>query len=78
MKTLLVLACVFVAAANAGLFDSCSGKTVPHGSCAVLYDDEDCDGWALNIPKGYTELSFMKRNDAESVVVRPGCKFVGK
>ena len=30
------------------------------------------------VPVGYSELSVMRRNDAESVIVRPGCKFVGE
>ena len=71
---------------NAGLFSgssSCSGKTVPRGVCALLYDEEDCGGWEFEVPIGYTELpriafSAAKKNDAESVLVRPGCKFIGK
>ena len=51
--------------------------------CALLYDEEDCDGWEYKVPIGYSELpsfsfSGPKRNDAESVLVRPGCKFIGK
>ena len=51
--------------------------------CALLYDEEDCDGWEYEVPIGYSELpsfsfSGPKRNDAESVLVRPGCKFIGK
>ena len=30
------------------------------------------------VPVGYSEMSIMKRNDAESLIVRPGCKFVGE
>ena len=30
------------------------------------------------VPVGYSELSVMRRNDAESLIVRPGCKFVGE
>ena len=30
------------------------------------------------VPVGYSELSIMRRNDAESLIVRPGCKFVGE
>ena len=77
MKCFLILAFA-VAAAHAGLFDTCTDKTVPSNMCAVMYDDDDCDGWALNIPRGYTELSIWKRNDAEAVVVKPGCRFIGK
>ncbi len=27
--------------------------------------------------QGYTELSFLRKNDAESVAVAPGCVFIG-
>ena len=75
--------------ANAGIFSSssstssCSGKTVPRDVCALLYDEEDCGGWEHEVPIGYSELprfslSGPKKNDAESVLVRPGCKFIGK
>ena len=62
---------------------SCSGKTVPRGKCALLFDEEDCEGWEFEVPVGYTELDRFsvrgpKKNDAESVLVRPGCKFIGK
>ena len=71
--------------ADAGIFSSssCSGKTVPRGVCALLYDEEDCGGWEHKVPIGYSELPRFsltgpKKNDAESVLVRPGCKFIGK
>jgi len=69
--------------ANAGIFSksSCSGKTVPNGACALLYDDEDCDGWEYQVPSGYSELGFAisgpRKNDAESVLVKQGCRFIG-
>ena len=70
---------------NAGIFGSsgCSGKTVPRGKCALLFDEEDCEGWEFEVPVGYTELDRFsvrgpKKNDAESVLVRPRCKFIGK
>merc|ERR1712127_58713 len=61
------------------------------GTCAILYDDEGCDGWELKVNEGYTALpkksktsTFTlglidgpKENDAESVLVRKGCVFVG-
>jgi len=50
---------------------------VPSDKCATLFDDEDCNGWSVDVSTGYTELSFRERNEAEAVVVRPGCKFVG-
>ena len=27
---------------------------------------------------GYIDLSVRERNEAESVIVKPGCKFIGK
>lgn len=70
---------------------SCSNKTVPGSACALLYDEYDCSGWEHEVPTGYSEFSssilkylpsFLvgdtpKKNDAESVLVRPGCLFVG-
>ena len=69
--------------AKAGIFSTCRGKTVPQGSCALLYDDDDCSGWKFEVPIGYKELprfslSGPRKDDAESVLVRPGCKFIGK
>merc|ERR1719229_383718 len=69
--------------ANAGIFSSssCSGKTVPSGVCALLFDDDDCGGWEYQVPRGYSELSWgftgPRKNDAESVLVRRGCRFIG-
>ena len=70
-------------AAEAGIFSTCSGKTVPQGVCALLYDDDDCSGWKMEVPIGYKELPRFslggpRKDDAESVLVRPGCKFIGK
>ena len=65
----------FVIAASAS--ETCKELRVPAGQCATLYDDEDCNGWSVDISNGYTELSFKERNEAEAVVVRPGCKFIG-
>jgi len=70
---------------------SCSSKTVPSSACALLYDEYDCNGWEHEVPVGYSELPSAilkyvpkffvgdppKKNDAESVLVRPGCLFVG-
>ena len=50
---------------------------VPDGYCAVLYDDENCEGWSQKIPTGSYDLPKELRNDAEVVVVRKGCKFTG-
>ena len=56
---------------------------MPRGSCALLYDEEYCSGWEYEVPIGYKELPRFswkgpKKDDAESVLVRPGCKFIGK
>eukprot|EP00096_Caligus_rogercresseyi_P002472 TRINITY_DN1460_c0_g1_i1.p1 TRINITY_DN1460_c0_g1~~TRINITY_DN1460_c0_g1_i1.p1 ORF type:complete len:290 (-),score=40.06 TRINITY_DN1460_c0_g1_i1:230-1054(-) len=57
--------------------NECTEKSVPPGMCAVLFDDDGCEGWEHAIPEGYTELSWWYRNDAESVVVKKGCVFKG-
>jgi hypothetical protein len=64
-----------VAASNAS---SCRNKNVPSSKCATLFDDEDCDGWAFDVSTGYTEMPFRKKNDAEAIVVKAGCKLIGK
>ena len=53
MKSLLLILAVLVISANA-LFgsstpSSCRGKTVPIKKCAVLFDDDNCGGWQVNI-----------------------------
>jgi len=62
-----------------------------NGTCAILFDEDDCSGWQLAINEGYTVLprqgvtdflggTFIdkpKRNDAEAVLVRSGCIFIG-
>ena len=69
--------------ANAGIFgSSCDSKRVPVDRCAILYDEEDCGGWSFEAPEGYSELENFaltgpKTNDAESVLVREGCRFTG-
>ena len=50
---------------------------VPENFCATLYEGGDCGGWALNIGRGYTELPHAKKNEAESVVLRAGCRLIG-
>ena len=52
--------------------------SVTHGSCAVLYGKTNCEGWSINIPSGTHDLQEDYRNDAEVVVVKGGCKFIGK
>jgi len=58
-------------------------------TCAFLFDEDGCEGWQLAVKPGYTKmetgilkiLSFTsdkpKANDAEAVVVRNGCIFIG-
>ncbi|XP_023341910.1 uncharacterized protein LOC111711720 [Eurytemora carolleeae] len=58
------------------------------GTCAILFDDDDCTGWQLKVKEGYTELpeagglkklfiDDAKEDDAEAVLVRKGCVLVG-
>ena len=51
--------------------------SVPAGFCAVLYDDENCEGWSFNVPSGAYDLPEDYRNDAEVVVVGAGCRLTG-
>merc|ERR1712168_66578 len=62
-----------------------------NGTCAILFDEDDCTGWQLAVNEGYTELpsrstldllagTFIdnpKKDDAEAVLVRGGCMFIG-
>ena len=61
-----------------GLFDDCKKVRFSGSTCAYLFDDDGCEGWELPIDVGYTELRWRHKNDAESVVVRPGCIFKGE
>ena len=77
MKLILPVAILaFVISASAS--ETCEDLRVPAGMCATIYDEEDCNGWSVDVPTGYTELSFRERNEAEAVIVKPGCKFIGK
>ncbi|XP_071742992.1 uncharacterized protein [Lepeophtheirus salmonis] len=81
VKYLLLLSYISTAV-KAQLLDmmmgnECLQKQVPLGYCAVLYDDDGCEGWEKAIPVGYTELGWSHRNDAEAVVLRKGCIFTG-
>ena len=51
---------------------------VPPTACAVLYDDENCEGWSFEVPTGTSDLPEEYRNDAEAVVVRSGCRLTGE
>jgi len=57
--------------------ERCKDIRVPEGKCATLFDEEDCTGWSAEVSTGYSELSYRERNEAESVIVKPGCKFEG-
>ena len=72
------------AKADNGLYSSDDDRSelgrcprVPDGYCAVLYDDENCEGWSYVIPTGAFDLPEELRNDAEIVVVKSRCKFTG-
>jgi len=57
------------------------------GTCAMLFDEDDCTGWQLKVKEGYTEIASQsftdfiagslvdepKKDDAEAVLVRNGC-----
>ena len=77
MKHLFSVA-FFAFAITASASETCEDVRVPAVMCATLFDDEDCNGWSVDVSAGYTELSFRERNEAEAVVVRPGCKFIGE
>ena len=61
-----------------------------NGTCAILFDEDDCDGWQLAVNEGYLELpdqtktdlfggTFVdrpKKDDTEAVLVREGCILV--
>lgn len=52
-----------------------AGKDV----CAVLFDEDECQGWNKPVTTGFESFSILSkyRNDAESVMVKPGCTFTG-
>merc|ERR1711915_118617 len=97
MKLFLIV--LVVSACDAGLISGIKEKyesvksrlqcaEMPNnGTCAILFDDDDCTGWQLAINEGYTELPSRKlsdlffdgprKNDAEAVLVRKGCVFIG-
>ena len=57
---------------------TCKDIRVPEGKCATLLNGKDCTGWSVDVSTGYIDLSVRERNEAESVIVKPGCKFIGK
>merc|ERR1712193_14936 len=86
-KKMKVLVLVLVVAVSqptlGGIFTRSKCTTVPSNVCAVVYDDEKCNGWALNINEGeimfkwWDPVLYWYRNDIESVSVRKGCTFTG-
>lgn len=95
MKSLCLCVAVFAAQASALLgFGSNACKSVEetyfktdNNACAVLFDEDDCGGWAKTIAKGeYLELPSRdgpftdkpKKRDAEALVVRKGCTLVAR
>ena len=51
MKSLLVLLGL-LGLGQCGIFTRSKCVEVPSNLCAVVYDDEKCNGWALNINEG--------------------------
>merc|ERR1712221_33311 len=72
-----------VGVAFGGIFTRSKCVPVPNNVCAVVYDDEKCNGWKLNIAEGeimfkmWDPVYYWYRNDIESVSVRSGCTFTG-
>ena len=57
---------------------NCKDIRVPEGKCATIFDGKDCTGWSVDVSTGNIDLSVRERNEAESVVVKPGCNFTSK
>jgi hypothetical protein len=78
---IFVLALSSTIVSATGAFSKCAQKTIPSDKCATLYKDQDCDdrlGWALSVGMRRKEMEFMKQGSAKAVVVKAGCKLVGK
>ena len=57
MKVLVLVLVVGVSQpALGGIFTRSKCTTVPSNLCAVVYDDEKCNGWALNINEGEVDI----------------------
>lgn len=56
-------------------------KSRTNRTCAILFDDEKCEDMMGPVPEGTLEYSsapiFGNANEADSVLVRPGCKLTG-
>ena len=65
---------------------SCSDKTVPNDMCAFFFNEKDCGGQSYLVPIRHNIRLSDYRFDhlgtkeiiAESLLVRPGCMFIGK
>jgi len=45
-------------------------------TCAILFDEENCKEELEEVPSG-SGIVLDEKDDAESIMVRPGCKFTG-
>lgn len=83
MKLFLALAAAAVAMTSPadalfGSSNKCREQTFSGKQCAYLFDDGGCNGWKYPIETGYVKkLPWLKRNDAESVLVKQGCVLYG-
>ena len=60
MKVLVLVLVVAVSQpALGGIFTRSKCTTVPSNVCAVVYDDEKCNGWALNINEGEVDIFYL-------------------
>ena len=60
MKVLVLVLVVAVSQPGlGGIFTRSKCTTVPSNLCAVVYDDEKCNGWALNINEGEVDIFYL-------------------
>ena len=60
MKVLVLVLVVAVSQPGlGGIFTRSKCTTVPSNLCAVVYDDEKCNGWALNINEGEVDIFYI-------------------
>ena len=60
MKVLVLVLVVAVSQPGlGGIFTRSKCTTVPSNVCAVVYDDEKCNGWALNINEGEVDIFYL-------------------
>ena len=70
MKSLLVLLGL-LGLSHCGIFTRSKCVTVPSNLCAVVYDDEKCNGWALNINEGEVGDICIFSPKKSSTTLRP-------